>query len=72
MWLMLSVLTFLRVTIDAMEDREEETMFSVWVNWKQRVISFTHEDEFEDLQYPTHEEMFRFVIEKGNEGFGIQ
>ena len=55
-----------------MEDREEETVFSVWVNWKQRVISFTHENEFEELQYLTHEEMFRFVIEKGNEGFGIQ
>ena len=55
-----------------MKDREEETVFSVWVNWKQRVISFTHENEFEELQYATHEEMFRFVIEKGNEGFGIQ
>ena len=54
-----------------MEDREEETVFSVWVNWKHRVISFTYENEFEELQYATHEEMFRFVIEKGNEGFGI-
>ena len=72
MWQMLSVLTSPQVAIDAMEDREEETVFSVWVNWKQRVISFTHENEFEELQYPTHEEMFRFVIEKGNEGFGIQ
>ena len=72
MWLTLSVPTFPQVTIDAMEDREEETVFSVWVSWKHRVISFTHENEFEELQYPTHEEMFRFVIEKGNEGFGIQ
>ena len=55
-----------------MEDREEETVFSVWVNWERRVISFTRENEFEELQYPTHEEMFRFVIEKGNEGLGIQ
>ena len=67
-----SVPTFLQVTIDVMEDREEETVFSVWVNWGRRVISFTRENEFEELQYPTHEEMFRFVIEKGNEGFGIQ
>ena len=72
MWQMLSVLTSPQVAIDVMEDREEETVFSVWVNWKQRVISFTHENEFEELQYLTHEEMFRFVIEKGNEGFGIQ
>ena len=72
MWQMLSVLTSPQVAIDVMEDREEETVFSVWVNWKQRVISFTHENEFEELRYQTHEEMFRFVIEKGNEGFGIQ
>lgn len=67
-----SVPTFPQVIIDVMEDREEETVFSVWVNWEQRLISFTYENEFEELQYPTHEQMFRFVIDKGNEGFGIQ
>lgn len=55
-----------------MEGRYEETGFSVWVNWEQRVISFTEENGFEELQYPTHDEMFRFVVEKGNQGFGIQ
>ena len=56
----------------AMEDREEEKGFSVWVNWERRVISFTEANGFEELHYPTHDEMFRFAIQKGNEGFGIQ
>lgn len=55
-----------------MEEREEETVFSIWVNWERRVISFTQENGFEELTFPTHEEMFQFAIGKGNEGFGIQ
>ena len=59
-------------TTDAMEEREEETVFSIWVNWERRVISFTQENGFEELTFPTHEEKFQFAIERGNEGFGIQ
>ena len=55
-----------------MEEREEETVFSIWVNWERRVISFTQENGFEELQYPTHDEMFQFAIDRGNEGFEIQ
>lgn len=73
MWLMLSVRTSLLATItDALEDREEETVFSIWVNWERRVISFIEENGFEELRFPTHEDKFQFAIEKGNEGFGIQ
>lgn len=55
-----------------MEEREEEKVFSVWVNWNRRIISFEQEDGFEKLVFPTHEDKLRFAIEKGNEGFGIQ
>ena len=55
-----------------MSKKEEEKMYSIWVNWKKRIISFEKEDGFQELQYKTHEEMFRFAIRKGNEGFGIQ
>ena len=55
-----------------MEKREEETVFSIWVNWERRVISFSEENGFEELRFPTHEEKFQFAIERGNEGFGIQ
>ena len=53
-----------------MEDREE--VYSIWVNWDKRIISFEKEEGFLELQYKTHEEMFCFAIQKGNEGFGIQ
>ena len=53
-----------------MEDREE--VYSIWVNWDKRIISFEEEKGFQELQYKTHDEMFRFAIRKGNEGFGIQ
>ena len=55
-----------------MEEREKETVFSIWVDWESKVISFSEEDEFEELRFPTHDEMFRFAIERGNEGFGIR
>ncbi|MBQ7050296.1 MAG: hypothetical protein IJN87_06680 [Firmicutes bacterium] len=54
-----------------MEDREEE-VFSIWVNWEKRVISFSEEAGFEELRFPTHDDKFKFAIERGNEGFGIQ
>lgn len=57
--------------IDAMES-EEETAYSIWVDRKNRVVSFQKVDGFEELQYPTHKEMLAFAIEKGLAGFGIQ
>ena len=55
-----------------MENREEKIIFSIWVDWKNRVISFSKENGFEELCFQTHEEKMRFAMEKGNEGFGLQ
>ena len=55
-----------------MEGREEEVVFSIWVDWETKVISFSKENGFEELRFPTHEDKLKFAIEKGNEGFGIQ
>ena len=55
-----------------MAEREEQKLFSIWVNREQRVISFAQENGFEELTFPTHEEKFKFAIDCGNEGFGIQ
>lgn len=55
-----------------MEEREEEAVFSIWVNWNRRVISFSPDNGFEELRFQTYEDKFQFAIEKGNEGFGIQ
>ncbi len=64
--------TFQPAMIEDMEYKEEEKLFSVWVNWDQRIISFQWAAGFEELQYPTYDEMFQFAIQKGSEGFGIQ
>ena len=58
--------------MDDMQKEEEETVYPIWVNWEKRIISFEKVTGFQELQYKTHEEMFRFAIQKGNEGFGIQ
>ena len=55
-----------------MEEREEEAAFILWVNWDRRVISFSEEKGCEKLAFPTYEEKFKFAIDRGNEGFGIQ
>ena len=55
-----------------MEQREEEIEFSIWVDWETKVISFSEENGFERVQFQTREEKFKFAIERGNEGFGIQ
>lgn len=53
-------------------DKEKETVYSIWVDWENRVISFQKAEGFEKLEYPTHDEMFAFEIEKGSGGFAIQ
>ena len=55
-----------------MEEREEEAAFILWVNWDRRVISSSEEKGFEKLAFSTYEEKFKFALDRGNEGFGIQ
>lgn len=53
-------------------EKEEKTVWPVWVDWKRRIVSFREAEGFERLEYPTHEEMFRFAIDRTIEGFAIQ
>lgn len=55
-----------------MEEREEDAVFSIWVNWETRVISFSDENGFEEIKFQTHEEKIKFAVDHINEGFGIQ
>lgn len=52
-------------------EKEEAEGVLIWVDWKNRIVSFQNEDGFEKLEYPTHDEMFQFAIEKTMSGFGI-
>ena len=55
-----------------MEEKKREKPFTLWVNWETKVISFSKENGFEELRFPTHEDKLRFAIDRGKEGFGIQ
>lgn len=58
---------------DAMAaEKEERKVFPIWVDWESRIVSFQKVDGFEKLEYPTHDEMFQFAIEKSMTGFAIQ
>ena len=44
----------------------------VWINWDRRIVSFEEVEGFERLEYPSHDEMFQFAIDKTMDGFAIQ
>ena len=74
MWLMQSVPISLQAeATDAMDsEKEEPQAWPVWIDWDRKIVSFQEEKGFDRLDYPTHDEMFRFAIEKTMEGFAIQ
>lgn len=51
---------------------EGERPCSAWIDRERRVISFLKAEGFAELRFPTHDEMFAFVIEKSKSGFRIQ
>ena len=54
-----------------MEERKEETVFSICVDWENRVISFSEETGVEEVLIPAQDDMLKFANERGNEGFEI-
>lgn len=53
-------------------EKEEMEFWPIWIDYGRKIISFQEAAGFERLEYPTHEEMFQFAIEKTMEGFAIQ
>ena len=43
---------------------EEAEKWPVWINWDRRIVSFEEVEGFERLEYPSHDEMFQFAIDK--------
>lgn len=73
MWLMLSVHTFLPEVTNAMiDEKETNEEWSIWVDWEKRIISFREAAGFDKLVFPTHDEMFRFAVDKTMSGFAMQ
>lgn len=55
-----------------MENERELEVWLVWIDRERRIISFQEAEGFERLEYPTHDDMFRFAIERTMEGYAIQ
>lgn len=53
-------------------EEEKTGVWPVWINWDKKIVSFQEADGFDKLVYPTHDEMFRFAIDKSRSGFAIQ
>ena len=56
-----------------MERETDNTVcWPIWVDWNRRIVSFQEVAGFEKLEYPSHDEMFQFAMEKTMKGFAIQ
>jgi len=53
-------------------EKEETQVWPVWIDWDKRIVSFQEVKEFERREFSTHEEMFRFAVDRTMEGFAIQ
>ena len=53
-------------------EKTELEVWSIWIDWERRVISFHEAEGFEKVDFRTHKEMFHFAVEKGFDGFAIQ
>jgi hypothetical protein len=53
-------------------EKEAEQVWPVWIDWDKRIVSFQEVMAFEKREFSSHEEMFRFAVERTMEGFAIQ
>ena len=52
--------------------KEHPPSVQLWVNEKDKIVSFHVEEGFHTLSFPSRDAMFSFVFEKGSSGFRIQ
>lgn len=55
-----------------MDEREEDALYPLWIDWDNRIVSFQDIDGFEEILFANNDDKLRFAIARGNEGFGIQ
>ena len=52
--------------------REEEKAYPIWIDHKDKIVSFKSVEGFEQLQFSSQEEKLAFAIEKCSSGYRIQ
>ena len=55
-----------------MDEKEEQQVWAAWIRREERIVSFQEVSAFEKLEFSSHEEMFRFMLTKAEEGFAVQ
>lgn len=53
-------------------NKDEESVFFVWINRKDSIVSFEEVAGYEKLAFSNHEEKMQFVIQKGSAGYRIR
>lgn len=51
---------------------EDTPLCTAWIDRENRIVSFRQAEGFEKVEFPTHQEMFAFMIEKSTSGYRIQ
>ena len=44
----------------------------LWINWREKILSFTKVDGFEAKHFITHESCLEYAIYKATEGYRVQ
>ena len=52
--------------------REEELAYPIWIDHKDKIVSFKSVEGFEQLHFSSQEEKLAFAIEKCSSGYRIQ
>ena len=52
--------------------REEELAYPIWIDHKDKIVSFKSAEGFDQLHFSSQEEKLEFAIEKSASGYRIQ
>jgi len=52
--------------------RKEEMAYPIWIDHKDKIVSFKYEEGFDQLHFPSQEEKLAFAIEICSAGYRIQ
>ena len=52
--------------------REEELAYPIWIDHKDKIVSFKSVEGFEQLHFSSQEEKLAFAIDKCSSGYRIQ
>jgi len=52
--------------------REKETLYPLWIDHKEKIVSFKNAEGFSQMTFSSQEEKLAFAFEKCSSGYRIQ